>query len=273
MRLQGTKGTLQFGTGWGLQCAGIGLLLLSGCGDDGGGPVDPPLPDTTPPAAIAHLGSSFVQPTSLRLVWPAPGDDGEEGRAAEYDVRYSPSVLTADNWTEAPRIANVPAPLPALVTEHLTVNGLLPGTTYYFVVSTADEAGNWSGISNILAVTTLSPPDVVPPDAVDDLTVISVSDSSAVFGWTTTGDDADTGTPYAFDLRWSPFPITDENFTDIVGDAIVEVPLVPGPAGTPVEFEVPDLEPATAYYFALRVVDDAFNSSLVSNNVLVTTLP
>jgi hypothetical protein len=252
----------------------LGASTLFACGgDDDGGPVEPPGPDTTPPAAIIDLRSSLIRPTSLRLNWTAPGDDGEEGRAAEYDIRIATVEITPENWEDAPEVGDPPTPLSAPLNERFTVNGLLPGTRYYFVISSADESENWSGISNIHSVFTLESPDVVPPSAVDDLAVVSVADTSAVLSWTATGDDGDTGTAFAFDLRYSASPITDENFTDLIGDAIVSVPLIPGPAGTPVQFDVTVLQPATTYYFAMRVVDEGRNTSRISNNVLLTTLP
>ena len=259
---------------WGRLGLVLGSVGLSACGGgDGGGPVDPPVPDTTPPAAITDLRSSLIRPTSLRLNWTAPGDDGEEGRAAEYDIRIATFEITPENWEDASRVVDPPTPLSALLNERFTLNGLLPGTRYYFVVSTADEAGNWSDISNIHHVETAEFPDVVPPAAVDDLAVVSVADSSAVLSWTATGDDGDVGTAFAFDLRYSSRPITEENFTDLTGDEIVAVPFIPGPAGTPVEFEVPGLQPVTTYYLAMRVLDEKLNASPISNNVMLTTLP
>jgi hypothetical protein len=45
-------------------------------------------------------------------------------------------------------VPGVPAPQAAGTLETLTVTGLLPGTTYFFGLKTADEAGNISGLSN-----------------------------------------------------------------------------------------------------------------------------
>lgn len=252
----------------------VGLLLLTGCGgDDGDGPTDPPGPDTTAPAAIVDLRSSRILPTSLRLNWTAPGDDGEEGRAAEYDIRLSTSAITNDNWQDAPRLPDPPVPLPALQNERVTVNGLLPGTLYYFVVVSEDEVGNRSGISNIHTVATLDAPDATPPAPVGDLALFAVTDSSAILTWTATGDDGNVGTAAAYDMRFSRTPITEENFADITDEGIPRLSPIPRVAGTREEFEFPGLAPATVYYFALRVRDDAHNESLLSNNVMLTTLP
>lgn len=91
---------------------------------------------------------------AVTLTWTAPGDDGSIGQATEYDLRYSTSQLTAATFTAATRVNTVSAPLPAGSTESFTVSALSPDTTYYFALKATDEAGNQSGISNVLAVTT-----------------------------------------------------------------------------------------------------------------------
>lgn len=254
--------------------AGLGAVIaLAACGSDDDDPIAPPGPDTTAPAAITDLRSSRILPTSIRLNWTAPGDDGEIGQAAEYDVRMSLEAITAENWRDATRIPDVPAPLPALLNERLTVTGLLPNTTYHFVVSTADESDNWSGISNIHSVRTAETTDVTPPARIEDLALVTVTNTSATFGWTATGDDGDVGTAFAYDLRFSRAPITEENFFEIVDEGIPDVSPVPQPAGTSEQWEVPGLEPATTYYFAMKVMDEERNYSALSDNVEVTTAP
>ena len=243
-----------------------------GCGDDSS-PTPPPVPDTTPPAAIIDLGSSFLRPTSLRLDWTAPGDDGEEGRATEYDIRFSPLPITEENWQDAQKVIYDTRPLPAYSIEHVPVSGLQPETVYYFVVATVDEADNWSDISNIHAVSTIPLTDVTPPEAVMDLALVSVTDSSAVLTWTATGDDGDVGTAFAYDIRFSRQVITEENYFDIVDEGIPRFPPVPQPAGTTMQYELPELQPGTHYYVAMQVLDDGLNRSRLSNNVELTTSP
>ena len=48
----------------------------------------------------------------------------------------------------------MPAPSGAGTTQTVTVNGLTASTNYYFAIKTYDEAGNASGISNVLLVRT-----------------------------------------------------------------------------------------------------------------------
>jgi hypothetical protein len=104
--------------------------------------------DAGPPAAVSLsvTGQSY---TSITLSWVAPGDDGNPGIAAEYDIRYYPSVIdTEARWQVATRVPDPPSPKIAGSAESFTVNGLNPGSTYYFAIKTADEVRNWSGLSN-----------------------------------------------------------------------------------------------------------------------------
>jgi hypothetical protein len=108
--------------------------------------------------------------TSVTLNWTAPGDDGNVGQAAQYDVRYSTGPITNQNWNSAIEADGEPAPAPAGEPESFTIDGLESNTTYYFAIKTADEAGNWSGLSNVAMVTTT---DNVPPGDITDLAASS----------------------------------------------------------------------------------------------------
>ena len=86
---------------------------------------------------------------SFALTWTASGDDGSIGTAAEYDLRYSTELISESNWGNATRVSGLPQPKPAGSLELFTVEGLEPDLTYFFAIKVADEAGNWSPLSNI----------------------------------------------------------------------------------------------------------------------------
>ncbi len=113
--------------------------------------------------AVALPGTARAQADTVRLVWTAPGDDGTVGTATAYDLRVSLSTITLSNWSSATPIAGVPAPAPAGARESFVVRGLTQGTTYYFAIRTVDDAGNWSGISNVLRWDWVL--DTAPPSA------------------------------------------------------------------------------------------------------------
>jgi predicted outer membrane repeat protein len=110
--------------------------------------------DTTPPSAVTNLSIYSVKSDSVTLNWTAPGDDGDIGTAAQYDIRYSTSEITEENWDSAMQCTGEPAPKPAGEPETFTVTDLSPDTTYYFALKTADEVPNWSGLSNVVSCKT-----------------------------------------------------------------------------------------------------------------------
>jgi len=112
--------------------------------------------DDIAPAAVTDLGASSVTATTVVLGWTAPGNDGNVGQAAFYDIRYSISTITDANWDFATPAIGVPAPLPAGTIQLFTVDGLSSSTTYYFALKTTDYAGNISDISNVASATTSS---------------------------------------------------------------------------------------------------------------------
>ena len=114
-------------------------------------------PDVTPPAAVTDLAATDSTTVSVTLAWTAPGNDGNTGTAAHYDVRYSTSPLTDANWAFSMQAAGEPPPKAAGTAESFVVTGLAPGTRYYFAMKTADEKPNWSALSNVANATTKTP--------------------------------------------------------------------------------------------------------------------
>lgn len=124
-------------------------------------------PDVVRPAPLALTVPSLTD-TSATLAWTAVGDDSLSGTATLYDIRYSTSPITAANFASATAVNGEPAPLAAGTPQSFTVTGLSRQVTYYFAAKVADEAGNWSAMSNVPTVTT---PDTKPPAAISDLVV------------------------------------------------------------------------------------------------------
>jgi len=111
--------------------------------------------DTTPPDAVTDLAVSGATTHSLTLTWTAPGDDGNNGTAAEYDIRYATSNIDNATWEFAIQASGEPAPGPAGSNETFVVSGLAAATTYYFALKTIDNAGNRANLSNIASRATL----------------------------------------------------------------------------------------------------------------------
>jgi hypothetical protein len=109
------------------------------------------------PAVFVALGAALAPAPALAdsvtLTWTATGDDGTVGRATTYELRFSEQpVVNADTvswWSSASTAGTLPPPATSGTRESYTMSGLTTGSTYYFVLRVADEAGNWSGFSNV----------------------------------------------------------------------------------------------------------------------------
>jgi hypothetical protein len=110
--------------------------------------------DLTPPAPITNLTVAGVLMTQVQFTWTAPGDDGLQGSANGYDIRYSTSAISDATWDDATPVEGEPIPQPAGSAESFTVTGLQPATTYYFAMKAVDNVGNVAEISNIVVVAT-----------------------------------------------------------------------------------------------------------------------
>ena len=81
--------------------------------------------------------------------------------------------------------------------------------------------------------------------------------------WTAVGDDGVLGTASSYDLRVSSAPITAANF----GSATSVATGSPKVAGSPESARVSGLSPKSTYYVALKVTDNAGNSTLTTQVV------
>ena len=230
------------------------------------------LPGPVPPSAVLDLAAGVVTPNSIELRWTAPGDDGDVGQAAAYDLRRSDAPIDEENFAFAVAIPDLPSPAVAGSPESLMVSGLEPGTLYYFALRSMDEVPLSSPISNVLAVST-SALDTTPPDPASSLMAASATESTLELVWVATGDDGFDGIAAAYALRIALFPIDEANFG--LAAPVLPVPL-PSPPGTPESAIASDLSRDTLYYFALQIMDDADNVSPLTTGMAQTadqTLP
>ena len=122
-----------------------------------------------------------------------------------------------------------------------------------------------------LNIANLFETDTTPPAPITDLTVISsqIGISNITLEWTNSGDDNITGQASLLDIRYSTTPITNQNFQN--APTVVNEP-VPDLSGTHQTMSIANLSPNTTYYFAVKVLDNLGNVSLLSNVAQATTL-
>ena len=240
--------------------------------------------DDVPPSTVSDLSFNGLTDSSVFLTWTAPGDDGVNGTAAAYDIRYSSSTLNSGTWEAATQVQGEPSPGPASTTESMEIivgsamaaqlrAGANADETWSFGLRAIDNAGNESAISNVIS-SQLS--DLTPPDAVSDLQVISVTDSSAVLQWTATGDDGTVGTASQYDIRFSTNSINEGNWSSAT---VATSEPTPQESGSTETFELVIHASTLAamaandqFFIAMRVRDDRGNESDISN-VVSASLP
>lgn len=134
--------------------AAYGLIVLGvSCAGE-----DQVNPDTVAPAAVRDLVAVGVSDSTVILAWTVPGDDGRQGRASSYDIRYSVDRDSLEAW---PDISSVVISVTSTLVpgcsgcmDSLEVDMLIPEVEYYFALKVADEAHNISALSNIEQKTT-----------------------------------------------------------------------------------------------------------------------
>lgn len=155
-------------------------------------------PDTTAPSAITNFFAGNATTNSVLLLWNAPGDDGNTGTAAQYDIRYSTSPINDSNWASATQVSGEPAPSVAGTPQWFIATGLSSNTTYYFAIKTRDEVPNWSPLSNVPYATTAPAISISLAEAVDNTNLyFAAGGNSNWFGQASTyyygGDAAQSG--------------------------------------------------------------------------------
>lgn len=107
--------------------------------------------DTAPPGAVDDLAAGpGANPGSAALTWTVRGDDGMAGYLLNggFAIQYSTFAGAVFSTGSASVIISTSG-LSAGARGGHTVIGLAAGSTHYFALWTKDDAGNWSGVSNI----------------------------------------------------------------------------------------------------------------------------
>ncbi|MFC7356087.1 fibronectin type III domain-containing protein [Jejudonia soesokkakensis] len=182
--------------------------------------------DTQAPSNPTSLAASNVTQTTVDLSWNASTDNvGVTG----YDIYQGATVLGSVTGTSA------------------NITGLTASTAYSFRVRAKDAAGNISGYSNTVNVTTATPPDTQAPSTPASLSASNITDTTVNLSWNASTDNV-----------------------GVTGYDVYQGSTVLGTV-TGTSANVTGLTAATAYSFRVRAKDAAGNVSGYSNTVNVTT--
>src|SRR3989339_1123088 len=117
---------------------------------------------------------------------------------------------------------------------------------------------------------TAGPADTTLPATINTLTASIATATSITLSWTAVGDDGTTGTASSYDIRYmANTPVTTSNWSSALQCSNEPTPKASGNSET---FMLTNLTPNTNYYFAIKVGDEVYNWSEVSNSPLGKTL-
>ena len=118
------------------------------------------------PGRVNNLAITDLGVGQLGLSWTSSGDDGIQGIASAYEIRYSTDLLTTDNWDVATSVSQNINPQAYGLMESWLLTGLADDTLYYVGLRVIDDRGNESVLSNIVSGQTF---DVMAPSEVTTL--------------------------------------------------------------------------------------------------------
>lgn len=234
--------------------------------------------DIYPPAAITDISvSTGDQHREVILTWTSPGDDGSDGTAMEYIIKYSMSpIITQDDFDDAslvpgpPTSQPSPIPQPSGNTETFVLtNTLTAGLTYYFAIEAKDEVGQQAALSSGPSLSAVAKEDTVNPDQITDLNAVPGPNHASVrLYWNATGDDAGVGQAAKYVIKYHTADDFGSASTYFPNDDSFK-PGAPQASGTAENFVLENkmggtIAPNTFYYFWIQAVDDGDNSGPAS---------
>jgi len=252
-------------------CVVAAAALVLGCDEDGG-PIHNL--DTIRPGQVTDLHIAQQGDSSFVLTWTAPGDDGDDGQAAAYDIRHSLSPATMPSWWDsvAVPLSDVPTPRASGTAESLLLRLDSPDSSHFVALKALDEAGNQSPMSNVASYPPPSPVDTIPPASVQDLHARAMSSQSVLLVWTAPGENGSECRAASYDIRYSVTVDSLKDAWDLVVARLGQG-LTPRTAGSRESLLVESLLPGTEYHFALKASDRESNWSAQSNIARGITLP
>ena len=205
----------------------------------------PPAPDTTAPS-ITAVSTTNLTATGATVIWAT----NESSGSTVYFSLVSP-VPTSGTTTS---VGNT-----ALVTSHsMALTGLTASTTYYYVVSSADAAGNTAMSSEGSFATAALPPSDTTAPALTAVTSTSIASTTATITWTT--DESSMGKVY--------YSTTDP--VPAIGTALMAEHTT---FMTSHYVDLSGLTASSTYYYIVNSTDASGNTATSTQNSFLTLVP
>ncbi|HET6771590.1 MAG TPA: DNRLRE domain-containing protein [Actinomycetota bacterium] len=184
--------------------------------------------DTTPPSNPSNLQATSVTSNRVDMTWTASTDNVG---VTNYDIYRNSSLLTSVGAVTS-----------------FSDTTVSPNITYSYQVRARDAAGNPSGFSNTLTVTTPAAADTTPPSNPSNLQATSVTSNRVDMTWTASTDNVGVT---AYDIYRNSSLLTS--------------------VGAVTSFSDTTVSSSTTYSYQVRARDAAGNPSGFSNTLTVTT--
>ncbi len=213
-----------------------------------------------------------------------------------YLIRYYTQAITTANWSSSTPISQNLTPAGLDTTQTLIVPTTQPitfdsATTFFFGMRTVvwawmremNSTGTQYDTSIVCmrdtstlvsaAAGTKPKKDGISPNAITDLVVSQDSSINPITGiprrnraimtFTVPGDDYSNGRAYQYRIKYSTVTITNANFNQAATYPYTSLPRYPGETDT--IYLVDSLLGGRVYYLAIKTLDEANNSSEISN--------
>ncbi|MFA5858612.1 MAG: fibronectin type III domain-containing protein [Elusimicrobiota bacterium] len=224
--------------------------------------------DTTAPAAAGITALPGSTEGKIVLYWTAPGDDGYTNNldTGTFVIQVSTDYSTTWNALKVGNTSITAKNVAVNSSQSYVFTGLIPDTTYHFVLWTIDENNNYGAASNIAS--TYAQHDVTPPTEVGVISALTgTTDGMISLMWTSPTEDGTVGgRVISYVIRYNTLSKatvgnngniwwTLTNSTQVV---ISAAPMQPGITEA---VTITGLENNTVYYFGIASVDDKGNVS------------
>jgi hypothetical protein len=215
------------------------------------------LADVTAPVFAGALSADGATDSSLTLTWSTASDNV----TAPVGITYLICMTTSNGGCNGAAFTTTTSVTGATT---LPFTGLVPNTTYYFVVRARDAASNVDG--NSVQVSGQTTQDVVAPTFGGLVSAVPNGDASILLTWNAASDNISTAGQIVYDIYQASSPggetFGGPTYTTAAGATSFAIPNPP-----------PLLAPQTPYWFVVRARDTAGNRDTNVVEKTATTAP